>query len=122
MDQHVSWIIEVALKDGALDAYTELMEEMVSGTGTEPQTLAYEWYISADKRTVHIFEKYATSESMVSHVSGFLEKWAARFMACVDVTRFVVYGDPSPEARALLEGFGPVYLGPWGGFSRIGES
>ena len=27
MDQHVSWIIEVALKDGALDAYTELMEE-----------------------------------------------------------------------------------------------
>ncbi len=122
MDQHVSWIIELAVKDGALDAYRELMEEMVSGTSTEPQSLAYEWYISADGGTVHIFEKYATSESMVSHVTGFLEKWAERFMASVDVTRFVVYGDPSPEARALLEGFGPVYLGPWGGFSRFAES
>jgi quinol monooxygenase YgiN len=122
MEQHVSWIIELAVKDGALDAYKELMEEMVSGTSTEPQTLAYEWYISADGRTVHIFEKYATSEAMVTHVSGFLEKWAARFMASVDVTRFAVYGDPSPEARALLEGFGPEYLEPWGGFSRFAES
>jgi hypothetical protein len=59
---------------------------------------------------------------MVSHVSGFLEKWAGRFMDSVDMTRFVVYGDPSPEARALLEGFGPKYLDPWGGFSRFAES
>jgi|tagenome__1003787_1003787.scaffolds.fasta_scaffold19327539_2 quinol monooxygenase YgiN len=122
MEEHVSWIIELAVKDGALDTYRELMEEMVSGTSAEPQTLAYEWYISADGGTVHIFEKYATSESMVSHVNGFLEKWAGRFMDSVDVARFVVYGDPSPEARALLEGFGPVYLGPWGGFSRFAES
>ncbi len=119
MEGHVSWVVEVAVKDGALDAFTELMEEMVAGTGTEPQTLAYEWYISGDGRTVHIYEKYADSEAMVAHVSGFVEKWAARFMACVDVTRFVVYGDPSAAARELLAGFGPVYLGPWGGFSRF---
>ena len=60
---------------------------------------------------------------MVTHVSGFLEKWAARFLTCVDVTRFVVYGDPSPEARALLEGFGPaVSSDHGGGFSRFVES
>ena len=36
---------------------------------------------------------------MITHVTGFLEKWAARFMGSVDITRFVVYGDPSAAAR-----------------------
>jgi quinol monooxygenase YgiN len=119
VEGHVSWVVELAVKDGELDAFTELMEEMVAGTSAERQTLAYEWYISGDGGTVHIYEKYADSEAMIAHVSGFLEKWAGRFMTCVDVTRFVVYGDPSAAARELLEGFGPVYLGPWGGFSRF---
>ena len=120
MQDHVSWVIELAVKDGELGTFTELMHEMVEGTGTEPQSLGYEWYISADEKTVHIFEKYADSEAMITHVTGFLEKWAGRFLACVDVTRFTVYGDPSPAAREILDGFGAVYLGPWGGFSRFG--
>ncbi len=119
MKDHVSWVIELAVKDGELDTFKALMDEMVAGTSEEPQSLGYEWYISEDGGTVHIFEKYADSEAMISHVNGFLEKWAARFLASVDPTRFVVYGDPSPAARELLAGFGPVYLGPWGGFSRF---
>ena len=119
MENHVSWVIELAVKDGELETFTALMEEMVEGTSAEPQSLGYEWYISDDNGTVHIFEKYADSEAMIAHVTGFLEKWAGRFLACVDVTRFVVYGDPSPAAREILDGFGAVYLGPWGGFSRF---
>jgi hypothetical protein len=94
------------------------MEEMVEGTSTEPPTLNYEWYIGEDDGVVHIFEKYADSDAMIAHVNGFLEKWAGRFLACVDVTRFTVYGNPSAAARELLAGFGPTYLGPWGGFAR----
>jgi quinol monooxygenase YgiN len=119
MEGHVSWVVELAVKDGALGAFSELMEEMVAGTSTEPATLAYEWYISDDRKTVHIYEKYADSDATVSHVRGFLEKWAERFTASVDVTRFVVHGDPSPEAREILDGFGSIYMGPWGGFSRF---
>jgi hypothetical protein len=37
----------------------------------------------------------------------------------VDVTRFVVYGDPSPAAREILDTFGPTYLGPWRGVARF---
>ena len=108
MEQHVSWVIELTVKDGALDSFKELMAEMVAGTNEEPQTLAYEWYISDDERTVHIFEKYADSSSMVSHVQGFLAKWAERFTQCVDADRFVVYGNPSDEARQILAGFDPA--------------
>jgi hypothetical protein len=40
-------------------------------------------------------------------------------MASVDPKRIVVYGDPSPAAREILDSWGSVYLGPWGGFSRF---
>lgn len=118
MKEHVSWVIELAVKPGKLGSFKDLMEEMVAGTSAEPEARNYEWYISGDEGTVHIFEKYADSEAMISHVSGFMEKWAGRFLECVDVTRFTVYGAPSGAARELLAGFGPTYLAPWGGFAR----
>jgi hypothetical protein len=55
---------------------------------------------------------------MITHVNGFMEKWAARFMERVDPTRFTVYGDPSEAARERLAAFGGTYLAPWGGFAR----
>lgn len=118
MQGQVSWMLEATVKPGQLDTSKALMEEMVEGTSQEPQTLNYEWYLSDDGGTLHLYEKYADSEAMIAHVNGFLEKWAGRFMECLDVTRFTVYGDPSPAARELLAGFGPTYLGPWGGFAR----
>jgi quinol monooxygenase YgiN len=118
MGDQVSWVIELAVKPGELDAFKALMEEMVDGTSAEPTTVAYEWFISDDDGTVHIYEKYADSEALVSHVNGFVAKWAERFLAAVDVTRFTVYGNPDAAARELLDGFGATYLRPWGGFSR----
>jgi quinol monooxygenase YgiN len=112
-------MLEVDVKDGQLGAFEELMREMVEGTSAEPRTLAYEWYVSDDGKTVHLFEKYADSEAMISHVNGFLEKWAGRFMECVDFKRFVAYGDPSPAAREILDGWRATYMSPWGGFSRF---
>jgi quinol monooxygenase YgiN len=119
MEGHVAWMLEVAIKEGQLDAFEELMREMVEGTSAEPQTLAYEWYISEDRQAVHLFEKYLDSDAMISHVNGFLEKWAGRFMECVDFKRFIVYGDPSPAAREILDGWRATYMAPWGGFSRF---
>jgi quinol monooxygenase YgiN len=118
VENHVSWVIELAVKPGQLGAFKQLMEEMVEGTSGESGTLNYEWYISEDESTIHLFEKYESSEAMITHVKGFLEKWAARFMGCSNTTRFTVYGDPSPEARELLAPFGGTYLKPWGGFAR----
>ena len=34
MEDHVSWIMEPAVKPGELDAFKALMEEMVEGTST----------------------------------------------------------------------------------------
>ena len=119
MEGHVAWIIECTVRDGQFAALTELLDEMVEGTSAEPPTLAYEWYLSGDQGSLHGFEKYADSDAMISHVNGFLEKWAARFTGCLVIDRLVVYGDPSPAAREILDGWHAVYMGPWKGFSRF---
>jgi hypothetical protein len=41
-----------------------------------------------------------------------------RVLGCVEPTSPHVYGEPSAEARAALDGFGARYLGSFGGYSR----
>jgi quinol monooxygenase YgiN len=119
MEDQVSWALELAIKPGELDAFKALLEEMVDDTrSAEPNTLAYRWFISDDGATVHSSETYADSEALVAHVNGFVAKWAERLLAAADVTRFTVYGNPSPAAKELLDGFGAAYLVPLSGFSR----
>jgi quinol monooxygenase YgiN len=122
MQERVSWVNELAVKDGKLETFRELMEEMVSGAKDQPGTLSYEWYISDDGSTVHVVETYANSAAVVAHhvSEGFaLKNWAGRFMECVDVTRVNAYGDPDASAREILDRLGATYHSAWGGFSRF---
>ena len=122
MDGHVSWVNELEVKDGQLETFKELMDEMVEGTRSEPGTLAYEWYISPDGSIIHVVETYADSAAVVAHhvSEGFaLKNWAGRFMECADVTRVVAYGDPNAAAREILDRLGASYHSAWGGFTRL---
>jgi hypothetical protein len=94
------------------------MHEMVESTRSEPGTQAYEWFLSGDGAVCHVYERYADSTAAMAHLGTFGSKFAERFLECVEPTGLYVYGDPSDEARAVLDGFGAVYLGPFGGFSR----
>jgi quinol monooxygenase YgiN len=118
IDGQVSWVLECDVKDGQLDAFKELMDEMVAGTMEEPQTLNYEWFISEDGGTVHLYEKYADSAAAVAHLNGFMERWARRFMDCIEVSRCTVYGNPDESARAAIAPLRAKQLATWGGFAR----
>lgn len=88
MENTVSWVVELAVRPLALDSFRSLTDEMVEATRAEPGALVYERFVSGDGGIVHLYERY------------------------------VVYGDPSPELRAVLDGIGAAYLRPLGGFSR----
>ena len=118
MDGEVSWVVEVAVKAGHLDAFRTLMEEMVASTRAEQGALAYQWFVSDDGSAVHIYERYASSAAVLEHLQTFGAKFAERFFAAAEPTRFFVYGAPSDEAKQALSGLGPTYLGPFGGFVR----
>ena len=118
MGDRVSWVLEVAVKPGQLDAFRALMQEMVEATRAEPGALGYEWFVGDDGGVVHLNERYADSAAAMTHLATFGERFAGRFLAAVDPTRFTVMGSPSDAAQAALGGFGPTYLRPFGGFVR----
>lgn len=119
MNENIFWIFELTLKEGQLNNLKALMEELVSATKeNEPDTMAYEWTISDDNKICHIHERYADSKATLKHLRTFIEKYSARLMATGDCTNFVVYGNPSTEAKEVLGGFSPVYMTPIGGFIR----
>jgi len=118
MPNNVSWILQLSVKDGQLSAAKALMQEMVESTMQEPGAQSYEWYISPDGAVCHTHESFIDSAATMEHLGTFGEKFMARFMDCFQPTGFHVYGSPSDEVRAALDGFGVQYLGSFGGFTR----
>ena len=118
MSNTISWNLQMSVREGRLNDARDLMSEMVASTKQEPGTIGYEWFLSADGKTCHINERYADSEAVMVHLGNFGSKFADRFLACVEPTSLSVYGEPSTEARAALDGLGAAYLGWLGGFVR----
>jgi quinol monooxygenase YgiN len=119
MSEAVSWVLELAVKDGQLDAFKALAQEMSEATqADEPGATHYEWFIDDDGKNIHIFERYVDSAATMVHLGNFGAKFAERFMACVDPTRFMVYGDPSAEVRGAVAGLGAAHMTQFVGFAR----
>ena len=115
----VHWVLELAIKDGELGAFETLMNDMVTATqANEPGATHYEWFVSDDKTSCHIYERYVDSAAVLTHLGNFGAHFSERFMAVFEPTRLTVYGNPSAEVRGALAGFGAVHMEQAGGFAR----
>lgn len=119
MKNNVYWMLELEIQAGRENDFRALMAEMVSATQeNETGTLNYEWSTSADGKLCHIYERYADSAAVMTHLGTFGESFAGRFLEVLKPVRFVVYGSPSPAVKDALAGFSPSYMQAVGGFSR----
>ena len=119
MSDNVFWVIELTIKLGELDNFKALMKDMVEATqADEPNTLNYEWFISEDNKSCHVYERYEDSAAVMTHLGNVREKFSERFMATVDPARMMVYGNPSDEVKEALSRRGAVFLTSIGGFAR----
>lgn len=119
MSDNVYWMLELAIRPGELENFKKLMDEMIASTEeNEPDTLNYEWTISEDGATCHLFERYKDSSAVMAHLGTFGSKFARRFLEFARPTRIVVHGRPSPQVKKALGPMGPIYMTPLGGFSR----
>jgi len=116
MSDTISWNLRLSVRDGQFEGARDLMEEMVESTRQESGALGYEWFLTGN--ACHTQERYADSEAAVVHLGTFGERFAERFLQVFEPTGLWVYGEPNDEARAILDGFGAVYLSPFGGFTR----
>ncbi|MYJ95355.1 MAG: antibiotic biosynthesis monooxygenase [Proteobacteria bacterium] len=119
MTSEVSWQVELAVKPGKLDNFRALTREMVESTKDEPGVLLYERFAGDDGKIIYVYERYTDSSSAVSHLLAFGKKYSERFMNMVERKRFMVFGFPSDELKAILDQFDATYHTPFEGFSMI---
>ena len=118
MDNDLYWIFTLDVKPGQLAPFKALVRQIVDATSREPGTLAYQYAVSEDEQTVHIFERYRDSTAFVLHVEQTFGGFAERFLSFVSVRSLVVYGEPNAAARKALDSFGATYMRLFDGFAR----
>lgn len=119
MNKQVAWLLELSVKDGELANVKALMQEMIEATkASEPDALNYEWSFSADESQCHIYERYADSVAVMTHLGNFQGMFAERFLTFLEPTRLQVYGVPSDDAVGALSGLGAVFMTFAAGFAR----
>src|ERR1700730_4023269 len=112
MGGDISWQVELEVKPGQLASFRALTGEMLAVTRREPGVLSYQRFVSEDGTIVHIYERYADSAAAVVHLEEFAKRFADRFIAMVERKSFTVFGYPSAELKAVLDGFNAMYLKP----------
>lgn len=119
MNARVSCLLEVAIQPGREADFRALAAEIAAVTETEePGTLTYEWSMSADGTRAHLHERYVDSAALLVHLSGFMARFAERFLPVATPVAFTIYGAPSEAAKAALASFNPLCMESVGGFTR----
>ncbi len=118
MADDLYWLFTVKVHPGQFDTFKALVAEIVGATQQEPGTLAYQYAVSADQETVHIFERYRDSAAFVTHAETTFARYVEGFLALVSIKSVLVYGAPSAQARKVLDSFNPTYMSLFDGFAR----
>jgi quinol monooxygenase YgiN len=115
----VRFVVSFAINDGAFVAFERIARVMSAETQKEPGTMAYEWFLRADRASCRLFEAYADADAVRAHLTGpVIRELVPKLLETGSVAGFEVYGDPGPEASAILAGFGATIFPLWLGFAR----
>jgi len=117
MQDEIYSIYHLTIEPSKFPAFKELILKIVSATSQENDTLTYEYVASEDQGTVHIVERYR-AVGLLPHVKETFAPFAEQFLALAKIDKLYVYGNPTSEMRATLDGFGAIYLHPFAGFTR----
>jgi quinol monooxygenase YgiN len=105
--QTVLLAVDLIIKDGKLDEFEGIAQEMVAGTQKEPGTLGYDWFLSADRKKCRLIETYADANAVLAHFNGpVVQVLVPKLLGTASLAGFEVYGDPGTKAREMLAGFG----------------
>jgi quinol monooxygenase YgiN len=105
--QTVHFVVDLNIHEGKLAAFDETAKAMIAGTKKEPGALGYEWYVSRDGKSCRLLETYANADAALAHCLGpVVQELVPKLLESASVAAFEVYGDPGPQAVAMLAGFG----------------
>ena len=116
MKKTVRFVVGINIREGKYDAFEAIARAMAEGTSQEEGAVAYEFFVSADKKRARLYEEYRDASAAFAHLSGpVVTELVPQALAVADVGSFEVYGEPGPDATAVLSTFGAGAFAPLGG-------
>lgn len=117
MSNEITTLYHLTVSPEKFDAFHALVKTIVDASRKEVDTLAYEYFADGKNSMVHIIEHYRMP-GVLPHVEQTFAPYAEAFLSFATIEKLFVYGEPTPEVRAKLDGFGAIYLSPFEGFRR----
>ena len=112
----VHFVVELTIHEGKFEDFAATAKIMTEGTAKEPGALAYEWYLSDDRRSCRLFETYASADAMREHMEGaVVTELVPKLLAFSAISGFEVYGMPDAQSAAALKSLGAEIFSHWQG-------
>jgi len=111
-------LVHQTIAPGGLEEFKECCRlGSTNAEATEPGTIGYQFFINEEGTESYLVEKYADSQSFLKHIAA-VQPILERAMKVSTLTKAVVLGNPSPEAREALAMLGATYFPECIGFCR----
>jgi quinol monooxygenase YgiN len=110
-------LVELEIKPDQDEAFDQVSKRLVEISEQEVGTLRYDWFVSADDKSVQIIEEFVDPAAFGVHAQNIADLMP-EMAAAVTFVRTSVLGDVSGEARERLEGPGTSFYSPSRGFRR----
>jgi quinol monooxygenase YgiN len=117
MENEIYSIYHLTLNPADYDKFRALVLKIVDLAKEEPDTLTYEYVVNAERTQAHIVERYRMP-GLLPHVEQTFAPFAEEFLLLCKIDALFVYGQPTPDIRAKLDGFGARYFESFAGFAR----
>ena len=113
--ENIIWTLEGKITDK--EKYAEAMKTLTEKSYTEEGTLTHWWTVAEDDETFHVYERYADPEETMKHLMTW-NQYGHLFLESTEISRFTVYSELTDELKEAVAGLNPVYMKPYGGFSK----
>ena len=119
---NITFIINLKVNDNTDEDLDEFIKQITQHViNTEDFCLEYGYYVSENRNSVTLYEKYIDSESAVKHGQNFMAgEYFDRFFNLFTLEKFIVTGPASQEFKTFTEenGFVIEYRNSIDGFKR----
>lgn len=94
------------IQPGKLDEFVQAAAKMLSATAErDTGTMQYDWFLNSDQTICAIREAYESSEALLAHMAHLDEALGKRPLRLLAYDhQSEVFGDPSPELLAVIQG------------------
>jgi quinol monooxygenase YgiN len=100
----------MTLDESDLDEVVGIFKVFIKDVHEKDQgVLTYAYFIDEDPLRIHVFEEYEDGAAHLDHFAHIDGEAVGRLLELVKLSEPHYYGEPTPQERELLAGFGNVH-------------